>query len=168
MAAKIIPDSVRDFISYDPHTGNFHWIKKPNRRIKVGQKAGRILKDGRGKECVQIGYQGTKYYAHRVALFLMTGEQPDEVDHIDRNPMNNRINNLRDVDHPTNMGNLSATGVRWAWINTKSKGRIYRYLVVIAQYRCRRLYHGKSILLAWYARIMAEREDHPLALPMLD
>jgi hypothetical protein len=29
------------------------------------------------------------------------------------------------------------------------------------------LYQGKSILIAWYRRIMAEREDHPISLPHL-
>ena len=61
--------------------------------IKSGKSAGTKLKSGNWQICYKKG----GYMAHRIIWFLHTGEDPleQEIDHIDRNPSNNKINNLR-------------------------------------------------------------------------
>lgn len=90
---KIIPDSVRDVLRYDPVTGSLHWlIASTNGKCAPGTIAGSLDRQGYGR--VKVG--GVHYASHRLAWFLHYGEQPpDLIDHIDRSRSNNRIANLR-------------------------------------------------------------------------
>ena len=45
----------------------------------------------------RLRYKGKSYYQHRVVFFLTHGYWPTEVDHIDRNKLNNRPDNLREA-----------------------------------------------------------------------
>ena len=142
---KTIPDSVRDVLDYDPDTGLFARagsvpIAKPS-------------PDG----YIRIGISGRRYLAHRLAWFFVHGTTPQIIDHINHNKTDNRIANLRNVTQSCNLLNRrDSVGVRW---RTKDGKRVVR-----ARYRDKTVYSGKSILLAWHRRIMAEREDHPIAL----
>jgi len=151
MKAKPIPDSARLRFRYNPETGAIVWTA--NRfTSKIGTVA---TTGGHNSGYLRVTIDSKKYLAHRVAWFLHYGTQPAEIDHINQDVTDNRIANLRSVDHATNMRNLKATGIRW----------IYRpYVAVTSTYRGTPLYSGKSLLLAWFHRIMAERNDHPLSL----
>lgn len=46
------------------------------------------------------------YLAHRVIWLMIHGQWPDEIDHIDGNPSNNKIENLRSVTRQENTKNL--------------------------------------------------------------
>lgn len=88
---------VRSFLDYDPETGIFIWKynEARSRRINmkcVGKVAGCI--DSRGY--IRIGVCGALYLAHRLAWLCAYGTWPaSEIDHIDGNPSNNKISNLR-------------------------------------------------------------------------
>ena len=41
-------------------------------------------------------------YVHRIIWVLVTGEQPEEIDHIDGDGLNNKWKNLRSVSHSVN------------------------------------------------------------------
>jgi hypothetical protein len=72
----------------------------------AGKPAGRI--DARGYRTIQIRYKGERmqFSAHRVTWALHYGTWPEQyIDHIDRNPKNNRIENLRDVSMAENNRN---------------------------------------------------------------
>lgn len=48
------------------------------------------------------------FYAHRIVWAMLTGSWPaNEIDHINGNPSDNRIENLRDVSHKQNLRNQS-------------------------------------------------------------
>ena len=156
MAAKLIPDSLRDVLSYDPETGLFTWAVRRGTNIKPGDPAGTL----EGTGYIRIRYKGNAYNAHRLAWYFHYGIDPgkNDVHHIDFDESNNAISNLYPVTQAVNLRNQrKSRGIFW-W-----RGKSARY--VRAKYRGRQLYSGKSILLAWHARIMAEREDHPIALP---
>ncbi len=55
----------------------------------------------------QVYIGGKKIAAHRIIWKLMTGETPEEVDHINRDGHDNRWANLREVDRSLNCVNQS-------------------------------------------------------------
>ncbi|MEL0214459.1 MAG: HNH endonuclease signature motif containing protein [Burkholderiaceae bacterium] len=157
MATRLIPESIRDVIDYRPKTGELIWLESRGRFVKAGDVAGSNFKG-----YIRITYKGVAYLAHRVAWFLSSGEQPgEEIDHINGNKSDNRICNLRSVNKSQNLVNQHRTGVTWQRATVKGKN----YPFVQAKYRGKHIYKGQSILLAYHARIMAEREDHPIGLP---
>ena len=162
MDAKIIPDSIRDVLDYDPETG--HLTRK---KFAGNQRAGTVVGHlHRDAGYVRLKHCNQTYPAHRVAWFLYHGEQPDVIDHINRDKTDNRIANLRNVSKRTNCLNRGINGLSWAISNRTAtrKGQVY----VNATYCGKSLYHGKNIFVALFRRIMAERQDHPIGLPAPD
>lgn len=87
----ISPKEWRSILSYDPDTGHLFWkIKTPRRYI--GQRA-----DTRGTRGYRkISYRKTSWLAHRIVYAIVTGvEPPEHIDHINGNPSDNRLVNLR-------------------------------------------------------------------------
>ena len=86
-------ESIKDFLDYDPKSGNFVWkVTRNARQARVGDIAGRFDSYG----YVQIRFKGKSYLAHRLAWFFYYGEFPDgELDHINGNRNDNSIANLR-------------------------------------------------------------------------
>ena len=107
-------ETVRDIFDYDPETGILIW--KINRlKTKVGDRAGSRGPDGRWR----VGYKYKDYLVSRIAWLFVYGKWPEyDIDHIDLNPGNDRISNLRDITHSHNAAN---TRVRFE-NNTGVKG----------------------------------------------
>jgi len=80
--------------------GDLFW-KVDRRKVKVGQKAGRRKSNGYCEIRLDGKLQGT----HRLIFLLFHGFLPQIIDHIDGNPSNNRIENLREASHAQNMRN---------------------------------------------------------------
>lgn len=95
----------RSRFSYDPDMGVLTWVAAPkfNRwGIKVGDAVGRVNSHG----YVEVRALGKSYQAHRIAWALFYGLHPaGEIDHINGNPADNRISNLRDVSPRINNRN---------------------------------------------------------------
>lgn len=81
--------------------GRVWWTsrKYPNGHFTYGSDS--------GKGYLRVGYQGKLYQVHRLVAecFLENPDNKPEVDHIDRNPKNNRVENLRFVTHSENQKN---------------------------------------------------------------
>ena len=96
-------EEVVRLLDYDEFTGIFTWKTRPNRRIKVGSEAGTVKVDRNGKSYRYVQVNGRKYYCHRLAWLILTGEFPeDQIDHIDGNGLSNASSNLRAVSNAEN------------------------------------------------------------------
>ena len=83
---------------YDPCSGDITYRKNVGTRGVKGEKAGSL---NHGYRRIKMG--GKAHGAHRIAWLLYYKKWPDgEIDHINGNPDDNRIANLRDVSHATN------------------------------------------------------------------
>jgi len=67
-------------------------------RVKNGKVAGNVNAKGYRRVCFQGKYRAV----HRIIFFLHHGFLPKFIDHIDGNPLNNNINNLRETTISTN------------------------------------------------------------------
>lgn len=132
-------ERVKELFTYDPESGVLRWrVQRGPKR--PGDVAGCEAKQTVGKWYLQIRIDYRLYYVHRVVYLYQMGELPIEVDHEDGNGLNNRWDNLRNVDRLGNRMNcrrscVNTSGVvgvhynkgsrRWdAYIN-KNKGRTY-------------------------------------------
>lgn len=105
-----------DQLSYDPGTGVFRWLVSRGRMAQAGDIAGAANDDG----YILINIGGRKYGAHRIAWRIVHGKWPDfEIDHINRDPSDNRISNLREATRSQNCVNRKVVrkGLKGAYPN---------------------------------------------------
>lgn len=96
MRRRPSPDHVRDWLVYNAQTGVFVWRKESRQgRPLIGKIAG-SFHGKRGYSLIKL--RGFRLIgAHRLAWIYVYGSIPEglEIDHIDGNPSNNAIANLR-------------------------------------------------------------------------
>jgi hypothetical protein len=159
-----MPDihELRRYLAYDPASGLLRWISKPARGTNAGAIAGRIGVDG----YAVVGFKKKTYKAHRLAWFLMTGEWPETIDHIDGDKANNRLSNLRPATYSQNQANKDVRGAHFC----KRNGRWQAAVKIM----------GRSVWLGYFdnpqsaqaayteaaARIFGEfaRQPNPIAM----
>lgn len=107
--------TVRDWFAFDMHSGTFRWRRKPaSGPVSIGSSAGTIDQQG----YVRIKLFGKNHKAHRLAWLYHYGVVPGgEIDHINGDRKDNRIENLRVVDRMKNNQNR-----RSAQRNNRSSG----------------------------------------------
>lgn len=101
MKDDLTADALRQLVTYDPATGAFKWLVHRNGCVPAGTAAGYKCRDGYR---VSIGRR--RHYAHRLAWLYTYGNWPSSfIDHIDGNPFNNAIGNLREATGSQNQHN---------------------------------------------------------------
>jgi hypothetical protein len=76
---------------FDYVDGVLYWKISRTNRVYVGMRVGAM--DSNGYQSATIN--GKHYKTHRLIFLFYHGWMPREIDHIDNNPSNNKIENLR-------------------------------------------------------------------------
>lgn len=139
MAPHIVPPQpyLRECFDYNQETGETTWRARPREHFtsdrqwkrwntwRAGFPASSSAHE-RGHRRITINYR--LWMAHRLIWKWMTGNDPGpEVDHKDRDPTNNRWNNLRDADRSRNrMNSTSRNRYGYKGVFLDSNGKLFR------------------------------------------
>jgi hypothetical protein len=99
-------ERLRAVLRYDAETGRLFWLPRPGKLKWTVQNAGKeaFTANTLGYRCGTI--DGVRFQAHRVIWKIVHGREPKgQIDHIDGNRSNNRVENLRDVSNAENARN---------------------------------------------------------------
>jgi hypothetical protein len=151
---------LKELLDYNPDTGDFTNKVMRSLRAMPGQIAGNLTPRG----YIDIVIFGKKYKAHRLAWFYVYGVWPtNNIDHINRSKIDNRIANLRDITQAQNGQNKTIhtnnssghTGVMWHKATQRWRARIH--------VSGKEIYLGQfnDIQSATDARKQAEAKYHP-------
>lgn len=151
----ITQEYLKSIFHYDPETGYFTHLRSTNNRTKVGDRVG----SKGGADYLATTVDKKRFKVHRLAWFYVYGVWPENnIDHINGNKTDNRIENLRDVTYIENSRNQKKPknntsgiiGVSW----DKKKERYYAEIRI--NYKRVGLGSYKSIFEAACARKSAE------------
>ncbi len=135
-------EKTKELFRYDGVTGHLFWREFRN-GVNSGKPAGYESSNGR-KSYWKIRVDGKNYRAHRLVWIVCKGEIPSlEIDHINGDSLDNRIENLRLVTRNENAQNQMRSrlpesgvcGVRWCKRRSK--------WVAIVQHNNRRYFVGR-------------------------
>lgn len=157
---------LRSVLHYDAITGEFTWLARSGQRGPdfTGKAAGSLTVHGR----VEIGIKGQRFFAHELAWVMTHNRLPDgEIDHINGDPADNRLSNLRDVSRALNMQNLRRSTARnktgylgVVAVNQRDGGKPFRAYISVAG-RSKNLGSFDCPKEAHQAYLRAKRKYHP-------
>lgn len=113
---------------FEYRNGELYWKIKSCRRDPIGSKAG-YFDLSRGY--TTIHYQRKRYYLHRLIFLMHHGFLPVEIDHIDTDRTNNKIENLRVCSRSQNGSNRPAqsnskSGIKnVSWSKVRNKWTVF-------------------------------------------
>lgn len=96
---------VKSIFSYKD--GRLHWIKQKHGRRNTKGTAGCLNKSNTGQRYI-VGINKISYLRSRIIFLWHNGWLPEVVDHIDRNKINDRIENLRAATKSDNQKNTTS------------------------------------------------------------
>jgi len=126
-------ERLKRLFSYDSATGDLTWksrddVKNPGWNTKF---AGRIAGTVQHRGYRRIAIDNKAFWAHRLVWVWLYGTIPDEIDHANGNPGDNRANNLRNASRLENCRNTGKKrnksgykGVKWIPWSEKWQARI--------------------------------------------
>jgi len=95
---------LKELLNYDPETGIFNWLLNGKGR-PFGKRAGTIVDQERRRHRI-IMIDGNRHGSGRLAWLYMTGKWPEnEIDHRDRDALNDSKSNLREATRQQNLQN---------------------------------------------------------------
>lgn len=107
------PTTLREALSYEPETGELTWCVRPDHHFRspgkasnwnarfAGKRTG--TKDPNGYLRVNLG--GVPHMAHQLIWAIVHGEFASQIDHINCDPADNRLCNLRACSQAENQHN---------------------------------------------------------------
>ena len=136
---KLTQKLLKELIYYDEKTGEFIWKERQKHHFNIKDNRysyrtwnTRYSNTIADKLNNKTGYKSVRinkkhYLSHRLVFLYLYNYWPIEIDHIDNDKTNNRINNLREVDSFINKQNIKirkdcksgVSGVRYDKIRNK-------------------------------------------------
>lgn len=124
LRALLAAEKLNDLFSYKD--GELYYRHRPNaakewNTRRAGKRAGAL--SGNGRLFISVPRVG-RVNAHRVIWAMFNGYTADEIDHIDNNPMNNRIENLRPASRSENQANVPGwceSGLKGAYFDKRRR-----------------------------------------------
>lgn len=154
------------YLAYEPDTGLLRWKVTLCSTAIAGDVAGTKTKKG----YIQIQINGRRYYAHRIVWIITHGEIPEgyEIDHIDLDKTNNKLQNLRLVTKSQNLSNRgkqknNKTGVKGVSVCTQTGLFKARVMLNRKEYFCGRfktLEEAKEAVIAKRNELHGEFAKH--------
>ena len=104
-----------------------------NKGVLIWKKTGKVA-GSENHGYLRIRFKGKDYFAHRLIWFYHYGKWPKgQIDHVNRNKLDNRIENLKDVSQFENQKNKWSTknsitgipGLTWHKTKEKWEARLY-------------------------------------------
>lgn len=120
-------DYVRNSYLYDPDTGMLTYRKSAGCR-KAGDSVGWV-----DEGYLKTKVNGRKIPVHRLIWFLVYGEMPNVIDHINGDTSDNRIANLRNVDITGNNRNTKVNRLNTSGLMGVSWYRGKKWIVYIGK-----------------------------------
>ena len=111
---------------FEYRNGMLFWKISPSYRIKAGDQVGCLNALGYW----QTKIKGKKYFIHRLIFLMHHKVLPKFIDHINRNPADNRIENLRESTKSqnamnTNLSRKNTTGFKNIyWVKARSQWEV--------------------------------------------
>jgi hypothetical protein len=157
---SITQDYVKQLFEY--RDGALYWKVKTSKKMLIGQKAGNKREDG---YCL-TRIAPKRYLNHRLIFLMHHGYFPKFIDHIDGNPSNNKIENLRAAtatqnQHNRKLGKNNTSGLKnVSWVAKRKKWEVKIYvnnkrhnigyfddveLADLVAQEARNKYHGKFL-----------------------
>lgn len=155
----VTPEYLRSILRYEPETGRLYWKHESRGGFKnsvlihlEGDEAGCTRKDGR--RVVRVC--GRLFMSYRVAWAIYYGVWPDlEIDHINGDRTDDRLENLRSVSRQVNQQNL-----RFTQVGKSSSCLLGVYLdkrKSVKKWRSSITVNGRQISLGYF---LTEKEAH--------
>ena len=140
------PEMLRKVLRYEPETGDLFWRTRPLDMFQDGVQSALhscrrynstyANKQAFRNKCHNGYYRGLalgrQMLAHRAIWAIFYGRWPAcQIDHINGNPSDNRIHNLREVSHAENSRNMSLKKTNTSghqgvsWCDTRKNWRAY-------------------------------------------
>ena len=114
--------------------GNLYW--------RAGRLKGRKAGTRHSKDYIQTSYQSERLYVHRLIFAMHNGFWPEQIDHIDGDKANNRIENLRNCNGFQNQWNTKTPKTNKSGV----KGDDFNK----GKWRARIRFNGKRFNLGYY------------------
>lgn len=149
---------LHECFAYDPQSGQLKWKKRPRHhfpfvgtmdyfnKMHAGNLTGVVQHKRKGAVTgLYLCLNSENYPAHRIIFKLMTGRDPiGLIDHINRDPTDNRWNNLREAT--TSQNNINSKV--YSTSTTRVKG--VTFCKDKGKYKVRIMHNGASIHLGYF------------------
>jgi HNH endonuclease len=138
---ELTVERARELLSYDPETGELRWKPRAGSRgTRAGKFAGSVQQPGHGRTqpYLYVYVDGRHYRAHRLVWLIVHGRWPaEQIDHINRNGLDNRLSNLREADQSQNNCNRppqhtkQLAGIKGVYARPRKGWTAYQAIVML-------------------------------------